>query len=68
MDQIKTLIEKAWDDRSLLKSAEYKEAVLAVLELLDKGKIRIAEASDGITFLRNPASMTVGTTEVRRIE
>ena len=37
-----TLIEAAFEDRSLLKNAAHKEAVLATIEALDKGKLRVA--------------------------
>ncbi len=43
MNEIKTLIEKAWENRLLLKKAEVKMAVDEVIELLDKGKLRVAE-------------------------
>ena len=42
------LITTAWDDRSLLSESRYKDAILNVIEQLDKGKLRIAEpAEDG---------------------
>jgi len=41
--ELKELIEKAWTDRELLKSAEIQTAVREVVELLDKGKLRVAE-------------------------
>ena len=41
--ELKELIEKAWADRELLKSAEIQIAVREVVALLDKGKIRVAE-------------------------
>src|SRR6186713_3317801 len=41
--ELKELIEKAWADRELLKSAECQIAVREVVELLDKGKLRVAE-------------------------
>jgi len=44
-DLIKT-IEAAWDNRALLKKDTTKEAVREVLELLDKGKIRVAEPTE----------------------
>jgi 2,3,4,5-tetrahydropyridine-2-carboxylate N-succinyltransferase len=40
---MKEIIEKAWDDRSLLAAAETQEAIRAVIEQLDKGIIRVAE-------------------------
>lgn len=36
-------IEQAWDDRSLLQSKEYIEAIQEVIHLLDLGKLRIVE-------------------------
>ena len=41
--ELKELIEKAWADRELLKSSEIQTAVRAVVDLLDKGKLRVAE-------------------------
>ncbi|TXK28409.1 2,3,4,5-tetrahydropyridine-2,6-dicarboxylate N-succinyltransferase [Pontibacter qinzhouensis] len=46
------IIEKAWEDRSLLKENETKEAIRAVVEELDKGRIRVAEP-DGDDWLVN---------------
>jgi 2,3,4,5-tetrahydropyridine-2,6-dicarboxylate N-succinyltransferase len=43
MDQLKNLVEQAWEERSLLKEAQYVQAIENVLELLDKGKLRVAE-------------------------
>lgn len=43
MEQIKSLIDRAYEDRSLLKEEETQNAVRQVLEMLDKGKVRVAE-------------------------
>ena len=43
MEELKSIIEKAWDDRSLLKEKETQDAIRALIELLDKGKVRVAE-------------------------
>ncbi len=44
MDMInKDLIEKAWDDRSLLSEKEIQAEINKTIELLDKGVIRVAE-------------------------
>ena len=43
MDHLKSIIEKAWDDRSLLKTEETTNTVFQIIELLDKGIIRVAE-------------------------
>jgi 2,3,4,5-tetrahydropyridine-2-carboxylate N-succinyltransferase len=41
--ELKELIERAWADRELLKSAETQNAVREVVSLLDLGKLRVAE-------------------------
>lgn len=43
MDHLKTIIEKAWDDRTLLNLDETRNTVFQIVELLDKGQLRVAE-------------------------
>lgn len=43
MDQLKTIIEQAWNERSLLGHDETKNAVFQIVDFLDKGTIRVAE-------------------------
>jgi 2,3,4,5-tetrahydropyridine-2-carboxylate N-succinyltransferase len=46
--ELRSLIEKAWDDRALLQDAATQSAIRSVVEDLDKGKLRVAEpGSDG---------------------
>lgn len=45
MKNLQTLIETAWKDREKLQTNETKNAIKQVVELLDKGKIRVAEPS-----------------------
>lgn len=40
-------IQAAWNDRSLLQQTEYADAVRAVIEAVDKGKLRVAEPGEG---------------------
>ena len=48
MSTLQQTIEQAWEDRSLLAQTEVKEAVFQVVELLDKGQLRVAEpTADG---------------------
>jgi len=47
MELLKTIIENAWDDRSQLHSDETKSAIFQIVELLDKGSVRVAEPVDG---------------------
>jgi len=47
MEELKKLILEAWENRELLKENKYKEAVREVIDLLDNGKIRIAEKING---------------------
>ena len=48
MDHLKAIVEHAWDNRSLLNSDETKNTVYQVVELLDKGLIRVAEPIEGV--------------------
>ncbi|HSC39068.1 MAG TPA: 2,3,4,5-tetrahydropyridine-2,6-dicarboxylate N-succinyltransferase, partial [Chitinophagaceae bacterium] len=41
-----SLIQEAWNDRGLLKEARYTEAVKAVIEEVDKGRLRTASPSE----------------------
>lgn len=47
MNSLQNIIEKAWDDRSLLAKNETREAIREVVRLLDNGEIRIAEKIEG---------------------
>ena len=43
IENIQSAIEIAWDNRELLNNAKTRDAIRAVIDLLDKGKIRVAE-------------------------
>ncbi|GHA43924.1 2,3,4,5-tetrahydropyridine-2,6-dicarboxylate N-succinyltransferase [Salinimicrobium marinum] len=48
MEQVQQIIEKAWNDRELLKETETTDAIRKVITLLDEGKLRVAEpTADG---------------------
>jgi 2,3,4,5-tetrahydropyridine-2-carboxylate N-succinyltransferase len=47
MEELKRLILEAWENRELLKENKYKEAVRETIDLLDNGKIRVAEKING---------------------
>ena len=40
--ELKTLIAEAWANRELLQDEKYKSAVKAVIEEVDKGRLRVA--------------------------
>ena len=44
MNDIQLVVEKAWEKRELLKDQNTIEAIYEVVENLDKGKLRVAEA------------------------
>jgi 2,3,4,5-tetrahydropyridine-2-carboxylate N-succinyltransferase len=44
--ELKQIIEKTWDDRSLLQQHEHQAAIRSVVEKLDKGELRVAEPTD----------------------
>lgn len=41
--ELKELIESAWVDRELLKKEEVRDGIRQVIELLDKGQVRVAQ-------------------------
>ena len=43
MNEIKTIIEKAWENRALLQEETTTTAIRKVIDLLDNGKLRVAE-------------------------
>lgn len=43
---MKTNIEAAWQDRSLLEQKEYTDAIHEVIAQLDKGQLRVAESTN----------------------
>ena len=47
MEELKKLITEAWENRELLKEKKYQDAVRETIDLLDKGKIRVAEKKNG---------------------
>jgi len=47
VEELKNNILQAWENRELLKEKKYQDAVKEVIDLLDKGKIRVAEKKDG---------------------
>ncbi len=47
MEELKNLIVEAWENRELLKEKKYQDAVREIIEMLDKGKVRVAEKKNG---------------------
>nr|WP_294994129.1 2,3,4,5-tetrahydropyridine-2,6-dicarboxylate N-succinyltransferase [uncultured Sediminibacterium sp.] len=45
--ELKSLIQEAWSDRTLLQANQHSDAVRAVIEEVDKGRLRVAEPIDG---------------------
>jgi len=45
--ELKQLIAEAWANRDLLKEAKYADAVRAVIEEVDKGRLRVASPAAG---------------------
>ena len=43
MQELKKLVEEAWDNRTLLSENDYINAINTVIERLDKGHMRVAE-------------------------
>jgi 2,3,4,5-tetrahydropyridine-2-carboxylate N-succinyltransferase len=50
MNSLQTIIEQAWENRALLQETTTTEAIREVIELLDSGKLRVAEpVSPGVS-------------------
>ncbi|PWH83008.1 2,3,4,5-tetrahydropyridine-2,6-dicarboxylate N-succinyltransferase [Algibacter marinivivus] len=47
MTELQQIIEKAWDNRDLLKEEKTTTAIRSVIDLLDKGELRVAEPITG---------------------
>ena len=47
MTELQQIIEKAWDNRDLLKDEKTTSAIRNVIDLLDKGELRVAEPISG---------------------
>ncbi len=47
MEALRTRIEQAWENREQLQQDDVKLAVEAVIEMLDKGRLRVAEPKGG---------------------
>lgn len=52
MEKIREIIEQAWENRDLLKDNNVQSTIKEVVELLDKGKLRVAEPN-GESWLVN---------------
>ncbi len=46
IEQYKSLIEKAWENNSLLENKDTQNAIREVIELMDKGTLRVAEPTE----------------------
>jgi 2,3,4,5-tetrahydropyridine-2-carboxylate N-succinyltransferase len=46
MSELKAIIEKAWENRELVKDENVQKTIKEVVEQLDKGKLRVAEPTD----------------------
>ncbi len=47
MTELQQIIESAWDNRELLKDDKTSNAIRQVVDLLDKGELRVAEPIEG---------------------
>lgn len=53
MDSIKNIINQAWDNREMLKESAIQDAIREVIELVDKGGLRVAEPTKSGTWQVN---------------
>ena len=43
MTELKEIVDKAWDQRELLKEMDVQNAIRSVIDLIDQGELRCAE-------------------------
>ena len=48
MNELRKLIEEAWEDRTLLNFSEYTNAIEEVIQYLDRGQLRVADPVAGL--------------------
>ncbi len=53
MEQLRNLIESAWNDRELMKTESAQNAVREVVDMLDQGLLRVAEPADDGDWIVN---------------
>ncbi|CCG52908.1 2,3,4,5-tetrahydropyridine-2,6-dicarboxylate N-succinyltransferas [Flavobacterium indicum GPTSA100-9 = DSM 17447] len=46
MDNLQSIIEQAWDNRALLQEETTQKVIREVIELIDNGKLRVAEPTE----------------------
>ena len=46
MKKLRSIIEQAWEDRSLLSKKATRKSIKKVIKLLDQGLVRVAEPTD----------------------
>ena len=46
MDQLRIVIENAWEDRSQLENRVTQTAIREVVDMLDRGTLRVAEPTE----------------------
>ena len=46
MNEIRAIIEQAWENRALLSEEKTTSAIREVINLLDNGKLRVAEPTE----------------------
>ncbi len=59
MKKIFKLIDAAWENRELLKDEETRNAILKTIDLIDKGKLRVAEPINGLWEVNDSAKKAV---------
>ena len=59
MTNLQATIEQAWENRALLQEETTQKAIREVIELLDSGKLRVAEPVENTSTLLSTGSWQV---------
>lgn len=71
-DDVRALVEAAWEDRALLGEPTHQDAVRAALEALDQGQLRVALSGEGgwqvVQWLQKAVVLYFAVAEMQVIE
>lgn len=57
--ELYSIVDAAWENRELLNEAKTREAIFEIIEQIDKGKIRVAERTNGAWDVNNSVKKAV---------
>ncbi len=53
MSELKKIIESAWENRALIQDSKTQETIREIVEMVDRGELRVAEPTDDGNWITN---------------